>query len=45
MQKSPKKSPEKGDALAHASTLALLHIAELRRTVRKPGLYSQNISP
>ena len=26
MQKSPKKSPEKGDAFAHAPTLALLLI-------------------
>ena len=32
MRKSPRKSPEKGDALAHASTLALLHVTELRRT-------------
>ena len=32
MRKSPRKSPEKGDALAHAPTLALLHVTELRRT-------------
>ena len=32
MRKSPRKSPEKGDALAHTPTLALLHVTELRRT-------------
>ena len=35
MQKSPKKSPEKGDAFANAPTLALLHITELRQTCRQ----------
>ena len=27
-----RKSPKKGDAFAHMPTLALLHVAELRRT-------------
>ena len=32
MQESPNKSPEKGDTVAYAPALALLHVAELRRT-------------
>ena len=32
MRKSPNKSPENGDALAHAFALALLHVTELRQT-------------
>ena len=32
MRESPYKSPEKGDTSACAPTLALLHVAELRRT-------------
>ena len=31
MRESPNKSPEKGDTDAYAPTLALLHVAELRR--------------
>ena len=43
MRKSPKKSPEKGDAVAHASTLALLHVTELSRIRTQTWIISSRI--